>query len=210
MIGTIGCLVQDTTNRERWLLSTSLYILACIGASLVLGALLGGAGHALRGLLQGTFVYSLVPHAGAWLIGALAILYALSDLGWLWMPRPTLRQAVPITWWRQWRPYGAAVAYGAALGLGVMTLIPFGAFYVLCALCAVHGDIAYGALLMGAYGAARALVMVPASWGAYRMRTVMALTEWLRTSLFDQWLAQRILAVALIAFGTLALLSALG
>ena len=80
------------------------------------------------------------PHAGAWLIGLLALAYAVSDVGLLRLPRPNLTQAVPITWWRRWQPYGAALAYGSALGLGVMTRIPFGAFYVLCTWCVLKGD----------------------------------------------------------------------
>jgi hypothetical protein len=56
---------------------------------------------------------------------------------------------------------------------------------------------------MGTYGAARALVIFPASWGLYRHRT--AITEWLSSPLFNLWPAQRVLAVALTMFGTLIL-----
>ena len=205
MIGTIGSLVQETPNRWRWLLSASLYTLACLSTAMLLGTTLSILGHYLRGWLYGTAVYRALPHTGTWLIGLLALAYAVSDVGLLWLPRPTLRQAVPITWWRWWRPYGAALAYGAALGLGVMTRIPFGAFYVLCAWCALKGDPAYGALLMGTYGAARALMIFPASWGLYCHRT--AITRWFSGPLFNLWRAQRILAVALIMFGTLILVS---
>ena len=58
---------------------------------------------------------------------------------------------------------------------------------------------------MGTYGAARALVIFPASWGLYCHRT--AITEWFSSSLFNLWRAQRILAVVLIVFSTLALVS---
>jgi hypothetical protein len=201
MIGTIGSLVQETSNRWRWLFSASLYTLACLGTAMLLGAFLGALGHLIRGWVHVT----LFPHAGAWLVGLLALAYAVSDVGLLWLPRPTLRQAVPITWWRWWRPYGAALAYGASLGLGVMTRIPFGAFYVLCTWCVLKGDPIYGALLMGTYGAVRALVIFPASWGLYCHRT--GISEWLSSSLFNLWRAQRILAVALIIFGTLVLVS---
>ena len=135
MICTIGSLVQETSNRWRWLLTASLYIVASLSTAMLLGTVLGTLGYLLRGWVQGVAVYALFPHAGAWLIGLLALAYAVSDVGLLRLPRPTLRQAVPITWWRWWRPYGAALAYGAALGLGVMTRIPFGAFYVLCTWC---------------------------------------------------------------------------
>lgn len=204
MIGTIGSLVQETSH--RWLLAASLYTVACIGAATLLGTALGTLGRLLRDWMHGTAVHASLPHAGTWLIGLLALAFAVSDVGLLRLPRPTLRQAVPITWWRWWRPYGAALAYGAALGLGVMTRIPFGAFYVLCTWCVLKGDPIYGALLMGTYGAARALVIFPASWGLYCHRT--AITAWFSSPLFNMWRAQRVLAVALVLFGTLVLVSA--
>src|SRR6266568_2305310 len=106
MIETIGSLVQETSNRWRWLLSASLYTIACLGTAMLLGTILGALGHLIRGWVHGAAVYALFPHAGAWLIGLLALAYAVSDVGLLRLPRPTLRQAVPITWWRWWRPYG--------------------------------------------------------------------------------------------------------
>ncbi len=205
MIGTIGFLVQETSHRWRWLLAASLYTVACLSTAMLLGTILGTLGHLIRDWAHSAVVYAVFPHAGSWLIGLLALAYALSDVGLLRLPRPTLRQAVPITWWRRWRPYGAALAYGAALGVGVMTRIPFGAFYVLCIWCVLKGDATYGALLMGTYGAARALMIFPASWGLYCHRT--ALTEWFSSPLFNLWRTQRILAVALIMFATLALVS---
>src|SRR5947209_5913435 len=208
MICTIGSLVQETSTRWRWLLSASIYTLACLGTAMLLGATLGALGYLIGGIIGGAHsYYAMVPHAGVWIIGLLAIAYAASDLGWLRMPRPILSKAVPITWWRRWGPYGSALAYGAALGIGVMTRIPFGAFYVLCTWCILKGDAAYGALLMGTYGAARALMILPASWGLYCHRT--AVTEWFSSPLFNLWRAQRILAVALIIFGTLVLVSAI-
>src|SRR5690349_4668718 len=134
MIGTIGFLVQETSNRRSWLLATSLYTIACITTATLLGTLLGAVGHFMRG-----FVGTSLPLMGELLVGMVAIAYAVSDVGLMQLPRPTLRYAVPVTWWRRWMPYGAALAYGAALGIGVMTQIPFGAFYVLCAWCVLHG-----------------------------------------------------------------------
>lgn len=206
MICTIGSLVQETSNRWRWLLSASLYTIACLGTAMLLGTALGALGHLIRGGIHGTAGNTSFSLAGAWLIGLLAIAYAISDIGLLRLPRPTLRQAVPITWWRWWRPYGAALAYGAALGLGVMTRIPFGAFYVLCTWCVLKGDPTYGALLMGTYGAARALMIFPASWGFYCHRT--AIIEWFSSPLFSLWRAQQVLAVVLIMFGSQVLMSA--
>jgi hypothetical protein len=207
MICTIGSLVQETSNRWRWLLAVSLYTIACLGTSMLLGALLGALGYLIRGWVRAAFPHYAFPHAGAWLIGLLALAYAVSDLGMLHLPRPNLTQAVPISWWRRWQPYGAALIYGAALGLGVMTRVPFGAFYVLCAWCVLKGDPIYGILLLGTYGAMRALVLPAVSWGLHAYRT--PITDWPTRPFFNVWRAQQVLAVTLIMFGSLALVSAL-
>jgi sulfite exporter TauE/SafE len=168
MIGTIGSLVQETSHRLRWLLASSLYTIACISSSLLLGALLGGAGHSLLQFASNASSHSWVEKGSALLVGLLALAYACSDLRFIHLPRPSVLKAVPITWWRRWKPYRAALAYGAALGVGIMTRIGFGAFYVLCAWCLLQGNVISGALLMGTYGLARALTLFPASWYVYR------------------------------------------
>jgi sulfite exporter TauE/SafE len=205
MIGTIGSLVQETSHRFRWLLSVAIYSVACVGASLLLGAVLSAVGRALRAGVSALGLHAPFPHADVWLVGLLALAYAASDLGAFRLWRPTLRYSVPITWWRRWRPYGAALAYGASLGFGFMTIIPFGAFYVVCGWLIVRGDPLSGALVMAGYGAARALVMFPASWGAYRHRT--HIVEWLSSPLFDLERARRWLAAALLAYGVALILA---
>ena len=206
MIGTIGSLVEEASDRRRWPLAAGLYTAACLAAAALLGAALGAGGHAAQGLACGAGC-GWWPAAGAWVVGVLAIAYAASDVGLVRLPRPTLMHAVPVTWWRRWRPYGAALAYGGALGLGLTTRIHFGAFYVLCAVSVLTGEAGYGALLMGTYGAARGLVLFPASWGAYRHRGAVA--EWLAASPYlDLGRAQRVAAVALAAFGAQAVVAA--
>jgi hypothetical protein len=201
MIGTIGSLVEEASDRRRWPLAAGLYIAACLGAAALLGAALGAIGQFARGLACGGVGCAWWPSAGAWVVGMLAIAYAAADIGLVRLPRPTLMQAVPVTWWRRWPPYVAALAYGGALGLGLTTRIHFGAFYVLCTLAVLRGDPGRGALLLGAYGAARAMVLLPASWGAYRHRGAVA--EWLATSPYlDLGRARRGVAVALAVFGT--------
>jgi hypothetical protein len=207
MIGTIGSLVEEASDRRHWPLAAGLYIAACLGTAALLGTALGAIGHLAHGLICGGADCAWFPTAAAWCVGTLALAYAAADLGLAWLPRPTLMHAVPVTWWRLWQPYGAALAYGAALGLGLTTRIHFGAFYVLCALAVLHGEPGRGALLMGTYGAARALVLLPASWGAYRHRG--AVPEWLATSpYFDLEQARRVVAIALAAFGAQAVVTA--
>jgi len=45
MIGTIDSLVEKASNRWRWLLSASLYTVACLSSAALLGTLLGAIGR---------------------------------------------------------------------------------------------------------------------------------------------------------------------
>jgi len=81
----------------------------------------------------------------------------------------------------------------------VTTAIAFGSFYVLCAVCILQGDSVYGALLMGAYGAARACAIVPASWHVYR-RPTRSKNRLSQAAASLPW-AKATVAVALIMFG---------
>src|SRR5438552_2517533 len=162
MIRTIGILVQEPLNTRCWFFATSLYTLACISTSILLGVSLSGFGLLVHSFInivgQHVLLRTSIEYS---LLGWLAIAYAFSDSGFFRLPRPRLMKAVPVMWWRWWRPYGGALAYGAALGLGVTTQIQFGAFYILCIWCILKGNLLYGAILIGLYGAARALVLFP-------------------------------------------------
>jgi len=168
MIGTIGSLVQETS--ARWKIAIALHVLGALSTAASFGALLALAGRALvpGACAAGCMSGPGDARAGALIVGGIAATYAASDLGLVRLPRPVIMYAVPVTWWRRWQPYGASLLYGAALGVGVTTRIPIGAFYALCALCVASGNPAYGALLLGTYGAARSLALVPASHMVYR------------------------------------------
>ncbi len=199
MISTIGSLVQGIANRRRWLIATSIYIIACSSTSILLGTLLSTVGQAIQHLACGTSTCVPLSTVEVAPVGIVAVAYALSDIGMIKLPRPRVMHAVPATWWRWWSPYRAALAYGAALGIGVTTEIYFGAFYVLCLWCVVKGNIAYGALLMGTYGAARSLTLFPASWVVYKCCTDSS--RGLRHLLNSLRTAKLIMAAMLILFG---------
>lgn len=175
MISTIGSLVQETSNRWRWLGAGCLYSVSCIGTSAVLGGVLSRLGAGAGNFTCSDMQCALMPERNlvvAVFVGIFALAYAMSDAGFYRLPRPRLMNAVPVTWWRRWRPYWAAIAYGGALGLGITTRIPFGAFYVLCIWCAISGQVEYGMILMGMYGASRSLVIFPTSWIVYGRRVI--------------------------------------
>ena len=166
MVCTIGSLVQGVTNRLRWLVAISIYILACSTTSVLLGITLSEGGHFLRVLMRTIFSQGVMLWLSPLAVALLCVVivgYALSDMELLSLPRPRLMHAVPLNWWRWSRPYGGALAYGAALGIGITTEIYFGAFYVLCLWCIAKGDVTFGALLMGTYGFIRAFTLIPAT-----------------------------------------------
>lgn len=134
---------------------------------MVLGATLGGIGWVWHLIILRFSYWPFISTLGTLLVGLIAVAYALSDLGWISLPRPRIMDAVPLSWWRSWQPYGASVAYGAALGLGVMTRVRYGAFYIICLWCIAKGNIAYGATLLGTFGLLRALTLIPASLRVY-------------------------------------------
>lgn len=201
MIGTIGSLVQVTSKRRRWLVVASLYSGACLSSAVLLGATVSLVGRGVASLAAPVAEWSALRLPAQVLLGALAVAYGLSDLGVIRLPRPIIATAVPVTWWRQWGPYRAALAYGAALGLGITTRIPFGAFYIVCLWCAFGADPVYGAALMGTYGAARGLVIFPVSWGA--ARDPEGAHGWIchHPGLLNAQHAQRLLSAVLIAVG---------
>lgn len=162
MISTIGSLVQETSQRTRWRCAAGLHCFGCIGASIVLGAALGLIGAALPGAHCRVESCSVASFSQLRIVavGVIATVYALSDFGLVRVPRPIIMNAVPVTWWRWWRPYGASLAYGVSLGFGITTQIPFAAFYVISAVAVLAGNPIYGVALLGAYGTARALGFV--------------------------------------------------
>jgi sulfite exporter TauE/SafE len=199
MIATIGSLVQETNQRQRWLLASSLYTVACASSALLFGAFLGGLGNTLRSLTCGASSCTLAQRGSALVVGFLALAYACCDLGFIYLPRPSVMKAVPISWWRRWKPYGAALVYGAALGVGFTTRIWFGAFYVICAWCLLQGDLLSGALLMGVYGFTRAVTIFPASWFVYKQGSNHS--RRLGYILDKAEFAQQVVAVILFFFG---------
>lgn len=199
MIETIGSLVQETNNHLRWLGAATLHMLGAVATSACLGLFLGVAGMALP---RPPVTWAVAIGVA----GVVAILYAASDIGLIDLPHPTLMSAVPVTWWRRWRPYRAPLMYGAALGLGVTTRIPFGAFYVLCILSFLRGSALYGAMLMATYGLTRTLTVAGASWitGSRGMAT----EQWLSTPFCDVRRVHAIASASLIAAGSLLLTAA--
>lgn len=118
-------------------------------------AALVGAACGLLGVAAAAHAPSL--RAGlAGLVAAVAGAYGIAEsrgAQW-WVPQRHWQ--VPQAWGWHGR-FVFATAFGLVLGAGFLTLIPFIGYYLLVALCVVAADPVRGGVLMGLFGAARAV-----------------------------------------------------
>ncbi|MGZ4244536.1 MAG: hypothetical protein ACXVSE_09620 [Solirubrobacteraceae bacterium] len=128
---------------------------AFAAGTVIAGALAGAAGGA---------VGSVAP-AGTWRdAAALAVLVvALAvDATPLRDHLPTTRRQVNEDWMARYRGWVYGVAFGAQLGAGVVTVVTSAAIYAAALGALLCGTPAAGAVVGAAFGATRALSLVPA------------------------------------------------
>src|SRR6187551_518943 len=120
MISTIspaGC-----GGRHRRNVALAAFALGAIAAAAALGLALG----ALGGRAGADRL------AVALAVGALALVAAAREAGLVALPLPQLRRQVPERWRREWPLPLWSAAYGAGLGLGVLTHQAVATFWVVC------------------------------------------------------------------------------
>jgi hypothetical protein len=148
-------LVQGRRKPSRYWAALLAHTLGSLVAGAGLGALLGAVGHAVlgaRGLTNGAVV-----------VTAVGLALGLGEVGLLKLPViQAPRQTV-----KQWRELlgaiGAPLAWGLDLGSGLTTYVPYAAYWLVPLAAVAHGDVQYGALVLGMFGLARALTVVVAS-----------------------------------------------
>jgi hypothetical protein len=142
-------------SRRRYRTALALFALGAVAASAALGAVLGLLGSALDQAV------ALAVVAG------LALVAAARELGLLALPVPAARGQVPERWRREWPLPAWSLAYGAGLGLGLLTRLPVTTFLVACAGALALGDPAVAAACLAPFGLGRALmVALPTMRGA--------------------------------------------
>lgn len=119
-------------------------------AGAALGAVLAAAGLGVRALAPGTER----PLAVA--LGAVALVYALRELGWISLPVPGRDWQVPASWVRNGF-YRSAAIFGSIVGFGVFTRIPYASLPILLAWLVVSGNLPLGIATGMLYGLMRAL-----------------------------------------------------
>jgi hypothetical protein len=134
-----------------WSLTASAFAVG----SVVSAGLAGALGGALGSLAPGGTWRSAV--ALAVIAAALAF-----DATRLRPHLPTTRRQVNEDWMARYRGWVYGAAYGAQLGLGVVTVVTSAAIYAAALGALLCGTIAAGAVVGGAFGLTRALTLLPA------------------------------------------------
>jgi cytochrome c biogenesis protein CcdA len=148
MIDQITPLVQEA-GRRTWLCAVASHTLGSTLSGGVLGFALGTVGLGI-GLAQWKPITE-------WLFIFILLLCALRDAGIIRLRLPSLRRQTPA-----WCPQvlgscWGAFAWGVDLGQGWTTLISFASYYALLVWAVIQADPMQGALVLGIYGAGRAL-----------------------------------------------------
>ena len=118
------------------------------------------AGGSLVGLALGALGSAAIPHRPTWAVvttGALALLAAALDLRG---KPPGIRRQVDEAWLGRYRDWVVGVGFGFQLGLAAVTIATSAATYVTWLLEVLVADPAYGALVGGVFGLARALPLL--------------------------------------------------
>jgi hypothetical protein len=144
-------------RQSTWGVTVGSFMLAAVGAGLLVGALLGLAGSLL---VSGIALRTRL----AILAGAALLAFAL-DVSTRAVPGP--RRQVDERWRTRYRGWVWGGGYGAQLGVGVSTVVQSAATYLaLCAALLAAGA-ARGALIVGVFGLVRGLQPL-ATWDVRR------------------------------------------
>ena len=127
----------------------AVYTASMTLAAATTGAILATAG---AGVLR-LWSEATLPLAAA--LGAITLVYALHEIGFVRVPVPGRDWVVPGDWVR-YGLYRRAVVWGSIVGAGVFTRVPFAALPILAAWLFIYGDVVYGALAGALYGLTRA------------------------------------------------------
>jgi hypothetical protein len=190
MVGTIAPLVKGP--KGQWTISVALYVAASTASGAFAGYLVGAAG----------LLFAPEPEVIKLVLGLAALTLGLLELA-PGLPRlPSLGSSVPASWWTRFGPTLGASAYGAVLGIGISTIVPYASFYLLPVAAFLLGP-AHGALIGASYGLARSLPVPLASLAIARGADASTAGDWALGP--QRRTAKPTFAVLLVALGSLLL-----
>lgn len=155
----------------RWGVTVAWFFVGALVAGVVVGGLLGAMGAVIvRAAGTGETSRTLM-------IAALAVAAGVIDL----LPgvtAPTWRRQVNPYWLGRYRGWVVGAGFGFQLGTGVATVVTTATVYATLVIAVIAGSPAAGAAIVGAFGLARSIAVLPAG----RVRApadLMALSGWI-------------------------------
>ncbi len=146
----------ERARHSRWGITAAAHVVGGAAGGLMMGAIAGTAGWALRGAAPWGATTAVAAVVVIGLAGA-----AFDALPGLPLPSP--RRQVNEDWLTRYRGWVYGLGFGFQLGLGVATIVTSALVYVVVALAALTASPAGGGLVGLAFGAARgATVLLPA------------------------------------------------
>ena len=134
-----------------------VFVTAMIATAAVIGAALGFAGRPISDRID------VLPA-----LGAVALLGILTELKILHLPAPYRHWQVPRDWPRRFGPWRGYALWGATLGLGVVSYVPFVSYHVFLVCMFLSGGPVEGATFGLLYAVGRALASLLPAIGASR------------------------------------------
>ena len=145
----------ERARGSRYALTAGAHVAGSAAAGIALGAGLGELGH-LVGAPGGGRARSSV----AVLLAAAAGVVVVVDHRHAGRALPGPRRQVDEDWLHRYRGWVYGAGYGAQLGLGAATIVTTAGVYLTWLFALLSGRAAAGAAIGGAFGAARALVVL--------------------------------------------------
>ncbi len=175
----LNSMAREGRERGRsWLPPFLLFALGIVGVMAVWGLVVGAVGHGIVSFLAKPSHRFTVTEVLYSLLGALALLMALWEFGWVRLPRIGGHRAMPARL-AKLNPYPRSLAMGAALGGGFGVGCPFPTYQAILAWAAVVGNPFYGAAALAANALGRAAPLFLIGGLAYGGAEQRAIARWL-------------------------------
>lgn len=145
----------ERSRHNRWGGTVAWYVVGSVVGGSTFGAATGALGSIASSAWWPTGTAMLLLVTGVLLVGLLL------DLGWAG-PIPTIHRQVNEDWLGSYRSWVYGAGFGYQLGLGIVTIVPTSATYVVYILAFLTGSIPAGIAMGATFGLARAVPILTA------------------------------------------------
>lgn len=179
LIFTLNSTAGEGKERGRsWIVPFALFSVGMAVVMGVWGAIVGSVGGGIVRFLSSPSRLFTTTEVSYSLLGALALLMALWEFGWVRLPRLGGHRSMPARV-AKFSPYPRSLAMGAALGGGFGIGCPFPTYQAVLVWAAVVGNPLYGAALLAANAIGRAAPLWVIGGLAYHGTEQRAISRWL-------------------------------